>query len=172
MKKILSAVIVGCMVLAGVGMAYAGDPDEFYVSGDVGINFATGTDVEDIEFDEGWQGSIAFGNRIQEHIRIEAEYQYLDTDSDIDVNSIMGNGYYDFGTWGNFTPYVTTGIGIGWFNGEGFDSDHSMVWKLGTGIDYAVNDDWSIGARYTYFDAVDGIDYDTNLVGAIVTMKF
>jgi len=171
MKKILCTVMALAFV-ASAGMGMAGTPDEFYGSGNIGINFATGTDVEDIDFDEGWQGSVALGNRIQEHIRVEAEYQYLDTDNDVDVNSIMGNGYYDFGTWGNVTPYVTTGIGIAWFNGEGFDSDHSMVWKLGAGADYAVNDKWSVGARYTYFDAIDGIDYDTNLVGAVVTMRF
>jgi opacity protein-like surface antigen len=152
-----------------------GDPDDFYISGDVGINFASGTDVEDIDFDDGWQGSIAIGNRVQEHIRLEAEYQYLDTDNTVKVNSLMGNLYYDFGAWSGFAPYATMGFGIGWFdytNNNVSIYDDSMVWKIGAGVDYNVTDKWSVGVRYTYFDAVDNIDFDTNQVGAVVTMRF
>jgi len=171
MKKVLCAVLALAFV-ASASVVMAGTPDEFYGAGSVGVNFATGTDTNDVLDDNGWQGSLAFGNRVQEHVRVEAEYQYLENDGDLDINSIMANGYYDFGTWGNITPYATTGIGIGWFNGEGFKSEHSMVWKLGAGADYAINDVWSVGARYTYFDAIDDIDYDTNQVNAVVTMKF
>jgi len=146
--------------------------DMFYVSGTVGFNFLTGTDLDDIFDDNGWQGSIALGNRVQEHIRLEAEYQYLNGDDGLDVNTIMGNVYYDFGTWAKFTPYATTGIGIGWFNADDFSTDDSMVWKLGAGVDYAINDTFSVGARYTYFDAIDDIDYDSNQIGVVATINF
>jgi len=146
--------------------------DRFYISGSVGINFATGTDADDVFDDNGWQGAVALGNQIQEHVRVEAEYQYLDNNGDLDINSIMANGYYDFGTWKDVTPYVTTGIGIGWFDVNDVDMDHSLVWKLGVGADYAINEEWEIGLRYTYFNAVDNVDYDTNQINAIISMSF
>ena len=153
----------------------AGTPDYFYGAVLGGINFSSGTDFGDVFDDNGWQGGVAFGNRIQEHIRVEGEYQYLDANNKLKVSSLMSNIYYDFGTWSNVTPYVTTGIGIGWFDYTDShidEDDHSFVWKIGAGADYAINDKWSVGARYTYFDAVDDIDYDTNQVNAIITMRF
>jgi opacity protein-like surface antigen len=151
-----------------------GDPDNFYMTVVGGLNGGVNADT-DFGLDDGWQVSFALGNRIQEHIRLEAEYQYLDTDNIVKVNSLMANVYYDFGTWNKITPYATTGIGIGWFDytdSHVTGDDDSMVWKAGVGVDYAVNDKWSVGARYTYFDAVDDIDYDSNLVGISLTMKF
>jgi len=177
MKKVLIVGMGCCMVLAGAMSAQAveNQQDEFYVSGNLGINFNTGTDVGDIEFDEGWQVSFAAGNRIQEHIRIEGEYQYLDTDNTVKVDSLMANVYYDFHNWNGWTPYVTTGIGIGWFDytdSHVTGSDHSFVWKLGAGVDYDLTDNMKLGVRYTYMDAIDDIDWDSNLVGAVLTYKF
>ncbi len=177
MKKVL---IVGwcvsCMMLAGAIGVLAGDSDEFYMSGNVGINFDTGTDVKDIEFDEGYQVGIAVGNRIQEHVRIEAEYQYIDTDNKLEVDSLMTNIYYDVYNWGGFTPYISTGIGIGWFDYEDSSyasmDDHSFIWKLGAGVDYNITDNVQLGLRYTYIDAVDDIEWDTNQVGTVATYKF
>jgi len=176
MKKVL-VVLAGLAMLAcsSVVGAVENQQDEFYISGNVGINFDTGTDAGDINFDEGWQGNLAIGNRIQEHIRLEGEYQYLDTDNLLKVNSLMANVYYDFHNWNGWTPYVTTGIGIGWFDYTDSNvsgDDHSFVWKLGAGIDYDINDNWKLGVRYTYMDAVDNIDWDSNLVGAVVTYNF
>ena len=172
MKKVLCGIIALAFV-ASASVVMAGTPDEFYGAGSAGVNFATGTDTVDVLDDNGWQGSLAFGNRIQEHVRVEAEYQYLNNDGDLDVNSIMANGYYDFGTWSNVTPYVTTGVGIGWFNMDRYDfSDNSMVYKLGAGADYAINDVWSVGARYTHFNCVDSFKVDRDQVSAVVTMKF
>lgn len=178
MKKILISVIA-LMFISAAGSVMASDkptsPDYFYASGMFNVVFDTGTDTGDILDDNGFSGGIALGNRIQEHIRLEGEYQYLDDSNKLKVNSIMTNIYYDFGTWSNITPYVTTGIGIGWFDYtdshvEG--DDHSFVWKLGAGADYEIDDTWSVGIRYTYFDATDGIDYDTNQIGLIGTMQF
>jgi len=177
MKKILSAIIISCMIFAGVMSVQAveNQQDEFYMSGNLGINFDTGTDIDDVEIDEGWQIGVAVGNRIQEHIRIEGEYQYLDTDNTVKVDSLMANVYYDFHNWNGWTPYVTTGIGIGWFDYTDSyvtGSDHSFIWKLGAGVDYDLTENVQLGLRYTYMDATDNVDWDSNLVGAVVTYNF
>jgi len=176
MKKILSAVIVAGMVMGG-SMAFAGDPDFFYASASLGVS----VDANTGNYDTGYFGSIALGNRIQEHIRLEAEYQFNNNDVDIDdesdtdvsVNSLMGNIYYDFGTWSGLTPYATAGLGVGWFDMGGHDVDEtSIVTKIGAGADYMISDKWSVGARYTYMSAVQDLDYDMNLISAVVTMSF
>jgi len=169
-KKMIAVIMTLAFVSAGATTVLAKNQDQYYMSGVIGINFDTGTDVEDIDIDDGWQGSIAIGNKLSDKIRIEAEYQYLDND-ELDVNSLMANGYYDIVKLGKFTPYITTGIGIGWFDSDGFGSETSMVWKMGAGVDYEINKDWSAGIRYTYFDANE-VDYDSNLVGAVVTYNF
>jgi len=168
MKRILSAVVVCCMVLGGAVGVLASD---YYVAGNAGINFDTGTDVQDVDFDEGYQVSAAVGNKVTDHVRVEAEYQFLDTDMSLDVYTLMGNAYYDIATFNGFTPYVTTGIGIGWFDGD-IISDNSVVYKVGAGVDYDINTDWQVGVRYTYLDAIDNIDYDTNQVGVVLTYNF
>jgi len=176
MKKILAG-IVGLAMLACSSMALAveNQQDEFYVSGNLGINFDTGTDWDDVSIDDGWQAGIAVGNRVQEHIRVEGEFQYLDSDNKLKVNSLMANVYYDFHNWAGWTPYVTTGIGIGWFDytdSHVAGDDHSFVWKLGAGVDYDLTDNMQLGLRYTYMDATDDIDWDSNLVSAVVTYNF
>jgi opacity protein-like surface antigen len=171
-KKMMAVVMALAFVSAGAATtALAKDQNQYYMSGVIGFNFDTGTDVDDIDIDDGWQGSIAIGNKLSDKIRIEAEYQYLDNDDDLDVNSLMANGYYDIIKIGGFTPYLTTGIGIGWFDSDDFGSETSMVWKMGAGVDYEINKNWSAGVRYTYFDANE-VDYDSNLVSAVITYNF
>jgi opacity protein-like surface antigen len=164
-KGILVVMIASVLAFGSVATA-----DEFYGSVGIGINNSTGTDVDEAFDDNGFQGSIAFGNRVQEHIRVEAEYQYLDSD-DLEVSSIMVGGAYDFGDWAGFIPYVNTAVGIGWFDAED-TYEHSAVWKLGGGVNYVVNDAVMVGMNYTYFDSIDGIDYDTDMFGGVITMQF
>jgi opacity protein-like surface antigen len=170
-KKTIAVIMALAFVAAGATTSLAKNQDNYYVSGSMGINFDSGTDIDDIDIDDGWQGSIAIGNKLSEKIRIEAEYQYLDNDDDLDINSLMANGYYDIVKFGKFTPYLTTGIGIGWFDSDDFGSETSMVWKMGAGVDYEINKDWSAGVRYTYLDANE-VDYDSNLVSAVITYNF
>jgi opacity protein-like surface antigen len=168
-SKRMMAVIMA-LVFVSVGATTALASDQYYVSGVIGTNFDTGTNVDDISLDDGWQGSIAIGDKLSDKIRIETEYQYLDN-NDLDVNSLMANGYYDIVKLGNFTPYLTTGIGIGWFDSDELGSETSMVWKMGAGVDYEIDENWSAGVRYTYFDANE-VDYDSNLVSAVITYNF
>jgi len=171
-KKVIAGILAGAMMLLG-GTAMAADSG-YYVSGSIGssVNADTGNDTLDL--DDGFAGSIAIGEYITEKFRVEAEYQYFENDVndyDMDVNSLMANVYYDIGTWAGFTPYVTTGIGVGWFDLDQVDKESTMVYKVGGGVDYAITDDVKAGVRYTYFEA-DNLNFDTSLVSAVVTYSF
>ena len=129
------------------------------------------------DFKTGWAAGAFVGVDMQ-MFRGELEYQYLkadfkEFDSDVSVNSLMGNVYYDFMEWGMFTPYLTTGIGVGWFDMGNFDEDQtSAVAKFGGGLDVAVAEDMTIGARYVYFTALNGVDYDANVITGVFTLSF
>lgn len=132
----------------------------------------------DPSFDTGWVAG-AFGGVEMSSFRGELEYQYLksdfkDLDSDISVNSLMGNLYFDFEAWGMVTPYLTTGLGVGWWDMGNVDVDKTtVVSKFGGGVDVNVAEDMTVGARYVYFSALDNdVDYDTSVITGVFTMSF
>lgn len=91
--------------------------------------------------------------------------------TDIDVWTVMLNGYVDLGTWNRITPYVGAGIGAAYVTtnntysinpgGTGrtdYDGKHSewnLAWALMAGASYAVTDNWAIDAGYQYRDLGD-----------------
>ncbi len=92
---------------------------------------------------------------------------YTTEGTDIDVWTVMLNGYVDIGTWNRITPYVGAGIGAayvrtsdtysidpatGRFNYSGDNGEWNFAWALMAGASYAVTDNWSIDAGYQYRD--------------------
>jgi opacity protein-like surface antigen len=90
---------------------------------------------------------------------------FSEESTDIDVWTVMLNGYVDVGTWNNITPYVGAGIGAAYVNTSGttstnpgattvsYDGDHgewNLAWALMAGASYAVTPNWSIDAGYRY----------------------
>ncbi|GGB32928.1 outer surface protein [Roseibium aquae] len=90
--------------------------------------------------------------------------------ADIDVWTVMLNGYLDIGTWNNITPYVGGGIGAAWVNTsgqtsvnpgvggtttttyDGSNSEWNFAWALMAGASYAVTPNFAIDAGYRYKD--------------------
>jgi opacity protein-like surface antigen len=174
-NKIAALVLAGIMAVAPVAMAAQGDT---YVSGSLGGSVNADAGNETLGLDDGFAGSIAMGKYVCDKLRLEAEYGYFQNDIDdnghgydMDVNTLMGNVYYDFDGWFGFVPYLTAGIGVGWFDLDNFDEESTMVYKVGGGVDYKVTDDVKVGARYTYFES-DNIDFNTNMISAVVTYNF
>jgi opacity protein-like surface antigen len=174
-NKIAALVLAGIMTFAPVAMAAQGDT---YVSGMLGGSVNADTGNPNLDLDEGFSGSFAVGKYVCNKVRLEAEYGYFQNDveynghdNDMDTNTLMGNIYYDFDGWFGFVPYITAGIGVGWFDLEGIDEDSTMVYKFGGGIDYKLTNDLKVGARYTYFEA-DNVDFNSNMIGAVVSYNF
>ncbi|ADZ69359.1 outer membrane protein [Polymorphum gilvum] len=100
--------------------------------------------------------------------------------ADIDVWTVMLNGYVDIGTWYNITPYVGAGIGAAWVNVSNvkstnpgaattsYDGSHSqwnLAWALMAGASYAVTPNWSIDAGYRYKNLGDAKSVKLHNVG-------
>ncbi|MEH0075523.1 outer membrane protein [Pannonibacter sp. Pt2] len=85
--------------------------------------------------------------------------------SNIDVWTLMLNGYLDVGTWNGFTPYVGAGVGAAYvnvkdtksFNPNGVTTSYdgssgkwNFAWALMAGTSYAVTPNWDIDLGYRY----------------------
>ena len=103
----------------------------------------------------------------------------------IDAQTVLENGYVDFGTWGGFTPYVGGGVGAARLksvnyvdtndpmpsaNGvTGQGTHQNFGWAAMAGVAYQVAPNWliDIGYRYLYLGNVPssgGAGTQTNAV--------
>ncbi|MDR2386926.1 MAG: outer membrane beta-barrel protein [Deltaproteobacteria bacterium] len=87
--------------------------------------------------------------------------------SEIGVHTILANVYYDFVNDSQFTPYIGASFGLAIMHAdvdqltlEGFNLPSisaygwaNFAWGLGAGVNYAIDDDWSLDFRYRYLDA-------------------
>ncbi|XYK79390.1 MAG: outer membrane protein [Labrenzia sp.] len=93
--------------------------------------------------------------------------QFSTEKADIDVWTVMLNGYVDLATWNRITPYVGAGIGASYVSAsnktslnpdgtfssyDGSNGDWNFAWALMAGAEYAVTPNWSIDAGYRYKD--------------------
>lgn len=92
--------------------------------------------------------------------------QFSQEEANIDVLTMLVNGYVDIGTWRGFTPYVGGGVGfshvtskdIKFRNPDGTsgsypgDSTWNFSWALMAGGSYAIDQNWSIDAGYRYLN--------------------
>lgn len=85
--------------------------------------------------------------------------------AEVDVWTVMLNGYVDVGTWYNITPYVGAGIGAAYVNTsdarsvnpggattnyDGSNSQWNFAWALMAGASYDITPNWAIDAGYRY----------------------
>jgi opacity protein-like surface antigen len=140
--------------------------------------------------DDAWMIGVGVGYQFNDYFRSDVTIDYetsanvkgyavcgtcaggFSTEStDVDVWTVMLNGYVDLGTWNRITPYVGAGIGASYVTtdntysinpgGTGrtdYDGSHSewnFAWALMAGASYAVTDNWAIDAGYQYRDLGD-----------------
>jgi len=108
--------------------------------------------------------------------------------TEVKTNTFMLNGYYDIKTETAFSPYVGFGFGYGeidiksasygampaGYSIRGSFKDNSLVWNIGAGASYAMNDKLSfdVGYRYTGFGWINGdLAYNENGPVSTVTEK-
>lgn len=193
MKKL--ACLAGAAILAlGTTAAFAGGPDQAPapVSMDgwyAGMSYGTAFYANDAGLAHHGFNVDAAGGYRWGHFRFEGALGYQENSlntamADYEVLTLMANAYYDFHVTQKLNPYV--GAGIGWahreFNGSAgtanFDSmavgtsDNSFAWQVMGGVDYAINNNLSVGARYTYRDWTDASSYFDNIVSAVFNYYF
>jgi opacity protein-like surface antigen len=99
-----------------------------------------------------WGNSLTVGYQLTRNIAIEAVGSYIYSTSSKDagqtgfVNLVAGQRF------GQFTPYVVAGTGVG-FNGAGdSNSNADALWNIGGGVSYHLTRNWVLDARYSYVD--------------------
>ncbi len=135
--------------------------------------------------DSAWMVGVGAGYRFTKHLRTDVTLDYetqaqakgyavcgactggFSTEAtDIDVWTLMLNGYIDIGTWHKITPYVGGGIGAayvrtdntysinpggaGRYDYDGSNAQWNFAWALMAGASYAVTPNWEIDAGYRY----------------------
>jgi len=95
---------------------------------------------------------------------------------DLKTTSLLLNGYFDFNNRSAFTPYLTAGLGVANLeltasasidniNLNVSDDVYVFAYQIGAGIEYAINQNVSLDARYRYFATADPSydDFDSNV---------
>jgi opacity protein-like surface antigen len=171
MKKTLS--LVAAFVVAGLWSAPAQAADQ-YVSAFGGISW-----MNEANLDSGITGTAAIGCDYGD-TRLEAEMGYqsgsletsaydndfrriamdvADLDVDVNIYSLMANGYYDIDL-GGVDLYAMAGVGVaqvsidindGWYK----DDETTLAYQFGAGLAAPVGDGVMLDAKYRYFTTTD-----------------
>ncbi len=177
------AVMVGTAATAEGPAKHKG----LYVSGALGANWATDSDVSgasgDVDFDLGWVGAVAVGYGFGNGLRLEGELSRRQNDADDftgegKVAGFMANLLYDFDVSPKFVPYVGLGAGLAIVEFENVsplpaadstdDSETVFAWQAIAGVAIPIRDQLDLTFDYRYFDVPDvdlrsdaGTDVDT-----------
>jgi opacity protein-like surface antigen len=189
-KAFLPVILVACGLW--VFPAAAGE-SRLYLSGFMGFNLVPDQDYAnaavpvngEVEYDDApirFGGALGF--RLTNTLRIEAEAGYSSADAaslhtasasgalggQVDVLSLMLNLIYDFKLDWPVVPFVTAGVGVGYFDADFSDggsgltqnsagNDTNLVYQVGGGLKYPVGDALSMTGSYRYFGAED-LEFD------------
>ena len=197
MKKVLSAIAVSGLILAGTS-AFAADG--VYVKGILKYVAPSDPEIEFVKLDNdngyGWGGAVGYAVK---QFRIEGEITTQKTDidaigisgtnagvaygsGDVRMTTYMVNGYFDIPVSNGFGFYLTGGLGYGTASittSNLVDGDDSgFAWKGGAGMFYNFNDNMAVDLGWEYVsmsDAdldVDVTDLYTNNIVATFRYKF
>lgn len=182
-----------CYVRGDVGYSWKGDPNPRYVGNAVGEEFHSASIDGSVVYDvgigcssgsRGFRGEIDLGFR-QSNFKGDADIVLGGAPVDppfkanIDTYTAMINGYYDFGNFRGFVPYVGAGVGfalhdVGYVtidnpaspNPQYGETKASLAWAVMAGVGYQINNNLVLDVGYRYIDlgsAQSGIA-DTALV--------
>lgn len=132
----------------GSGQDYAGtlgiDPSGWLVGGQVGFNYQFENNVV-----LGAEADIAWSDVTDSAFGVESKMDYFGT-----VRARLGYAF------NHIMPYVTGGLA--WGHNEVRDnvlglssSNTSVGWTVGAGVEYALDNNWSVKAEYLYMDLGD-----------------
>lgn len=173
-----------CLLIGSAVTAQAEEGGRFYVAGYLGFNlfedsgFSLNGVRGDVELDDDISFGGALGFKLGSQVRVEAELNRTSTDlgslrsnvgtlnvaGDLDVTTLMLNGYYDFGVDWPIQPFVSAGAGIGYFDGSARNAavpfstsgdDYGLVYQLGAGLRYRFNDTLALTGGYRYVGSSD-----------------
>ena len=160
----------------------------WYLRGDVGFAVYQGGDAswtpygeakrvfKHNDFENGWVAGGGFGYYFNEHFRADVTADYrskikydgkapctaictTDEHAKFSAWTLMLNGYYDFGTWSSFTPYVGAGVGVASLRVSDYASDPAGTFRFGSNRETNFAYNLMAGA---VFDVSPNIKIDAN----------
>jgi opacity protein-like surface antigen len=183
-----SLILLAAPVLAGnldaphaeapVAVATHATSDASWTGFYAGGHFSFGDAEQDTNGDEDYEAFGVHGGYLHDFgsfvLGGELDYSQGDVetsagDIDADIFRLKAIAGYDLG---KFLPYVT--VGIANVDVDGFGEDTSEFY--GIGVNYAVNDNWRVGAEYLIDSANDfdnsGVDVDLDSLNLRVGYSF
>jgi opacity protein-like surface antigen len=128
-----------------------------YLRGDAGLSFLNTTRAPVF--------GLGLGMK-QNHWRGDVTLDYTaNKASSLRVTGLL-NGYYDFGTWSSFTPYLGLGLGFTHLEGAGLTRQVRLTTALNAGVSYAINQALLIDLSYrlTYLTPLTQSPQSTHLL--------
>jgi len=181
MKKVLSAMAVSSLILAGTTCFAA---DGMYIKGVLKYVSPSDPTIENVNLENdngyGWGGALGY---TIDQFRVEGEITTQKTDldavgitdggnarvgigsGDVRMTTYMVNGYYDIPLNNGFGLYLTGGLGYGTATVSIYDidgDDSGFAWKGGAGAFYAINDNMTVDLGWEYV-SMDDADLDVTV---------
>jgi len=152
------------------------------------------TNGEEYNTDAGFGGALAFGRQFGD-FRAEIElakqvadldeevvYDFVTVGGDVDVTTVMVNGYYELPVYDAFSVYAMAGIGYAKFDVDvdttpdlsryvQGGSDNVFAYKAGAGVTYNFTEEMAADLGYEYLGVAD-TDIATSINGHNVVASF
>ncbi len=125
-------------------------------------------------FEDDWGYSAILGYKFSGPLRAELEYR-LDSNAiegsnaDLDVESLLGNLWYDFSLSERLRPYIGAGLGQSTLEIGSYDDD-VLTAQLGAGLYFHLTPRLVLDASYRYTEALD--DPPSNVGGVNVETEY
>lgn len=177
MKKVILGSLGMLSVLAAPIAANAENTGKFYGSIHGEAILSSSSDLEasapgvsataEADYEPGYGIGGAAGYYVNDNIRVEGEIAYREADVDtlvingsnisgngleLKIFSGMANGYYNFTTGSNLSPYLGAGVGLAYHDEM---EEFAFAYQAMAGIDYTVDDNNTLFAGYRYFATTD-----------------
>jgi opacity protein-like surface antigen len=134
-------------------------------------------DLNEVDSDAGFGAALAFGRQFGDfRAEIELAKQKADLDEvkddyytyggDVDVTTVMVNGYYELPVYDAFSVYAMAGVGFAKYdldsnrNGVTYvnGSDNAFAYKAGAGVTYNFTEEMAADLGYEYLGVADASD--------------
>ena len=148
------------LLLAGVAslFAYNANAMEFtpYAGVDYNYSFVEhDSSMDGVMADHAHSGSVVLGTKVSPYAGVEAFYQLskkehkADYRSQIQAYGMDVHGYLPLGCYGEYE--LIGSLGAGWYDAK-YDKDNDSGWgyRLGAGLQYNIDDNWSVRGMYRH----------------------
>jgi opacity protein-like surface antigen len=145
-----------------------------WVSAKDGVSGISASEGKEYDTDAGFGGALAFGRQFGDfRTEIELAKQAADLNEetvlgatvsgDIDITTVMVNGYYELPVYDAFSVYAMAGVGYAKFDVDidvnnqyaGGGSDNAFAYKAGAGVTYNFTEEMAADLGYEYLGVAD-----------------